>query len=138
MSPGPSQCVHAPRDGRSLTGDIRLLEAFQSDVLGNSRDVLVYLPPGYDDDQRSPRFPVLYLHDGQNVFDTSTSFAGTEWGVDETAERLVHEGRVAPLIIVAINHAGVAAGRRIRADARHASPCRRAGRRATRGSWSRS
>ena len=105
VSPGPSQCVLAPRDGRSLTGDIRLLEAFQSDALGNSRDVLVYLPPGYEDD-RERRFPVLYLHDGQNVFDTTTSFAGTEWGADETAERLVQEGRVAPLIIVAINHAG--------------------------------
>ena len=105
VSPGPSQCVQAPRDGRSLTGDIRVLEAFRSDALGNSRDVLVYLPPGYDDDQHR-RFPVLYLHDGQNVFDTSTSFAGTEWGVDETAERLIQEGRVTPLIIVAINHAG--------------------------------
>jgi predicted alpha/beta superfamily hydrolase len=102
---GPSQCVAAPRDGRSLTGDIRLLDAFQSDALGNSRDVLVYLPPGYDTDA-DHRYPVLYLHDGQNVFDTSTSFAGTEWAVDETAERLVHEGRIAPLIIVAINHAG--------------------------------
>jgi predicted alpha/beta superfamily hydrolase len=102
---GPSQCVHAPRDGRSLTGDIRLLDAFHSDALGNSRDVLVYLPPGYEIDP-DRRFPALYLHDGQNVFDTSTSFAGTEWAVDETAERLVHEGRVIPPIIVAINHAG--------------------------------
>jgi predicted alpha/beta superfamily hydrolase len=102
---GPSQCVLAPRDGRSLTGDIRLLEAFRSDALGNSRDVLVYLPPGYEADPHR-RFPVLYLHDGQNVFDATTSFAGTEWGVDETAERLVQEGRVAPLIIVAINHGG--------------------------------
>ena len=105
VPPGPIQCVHAPRDGRSLTGDIRLLEGFHSDALGNSRDVLVYLPPGYDHDQ-TRRFPVLYLHDGQNVFDTSTSFAGAEWGVDETAERLVHAGRVKPLVIVAINHAG--------------------------------
>lgn len=102
---GPSQCVPAPRDGRSLTGDIRLLEAFHSEILGNTRDVLVYLPPGYDA-QPDRHFPVLYLHDGQNVFDTSTSFAGAEWGVDETAERLIHEGRVAPLIIVAINHGG--------------------------------
>jgi predicted alpha/beta superfamily hydrolase len=106
VSPGPSQCVPAPRDGRSLTGDIRLLEAFQSDALGNSRDVLVYLPPGYEENLQR-RFPVLYLHDGQNVFDTSTSFTGTEWGVDETAEHLVQQGRVAPLIIVAINHAGL-------------------------------
>lgn len=105
MPPGPSQCVPAPRDGRSLTGDIRLLDAFHSDALGNSRDVLVYLPPGYDAEV-ARRYPVLYLHDGQNVFDATTSFAGTEWAVDETAERLVHEGRIAPLIVVAINHAG--------------------------------
>lgn len=106
VSPGPTQCVHAPRDGRSLTGDVRLLQGFRSDALGNSRDVLVWLPPGYEHDT-DRRYPVLYLHDGQNLFDTSTSFAGVEWGVDETAERLVHAGRVAPLIIVAINHAGV-------------------------------
>ena len=106
VDPGPSQCVRAPRDGRSLTGDIRLLEGFHSSALGNSRDVLVYLPAGYEDDPHR-RFPVLYLHDGQNVFDASTSFAGTEWGVDETAERLVREQRVAPLIVVAINHAGL-------------------------------
>lgn len=106
VSPGPSHSSPAPRDGRSLTGDVRLLEGFRSDVLDNRRDVLVWLPPGYDE-QRDQRYPVLYLHDGQNLFDTSTSFAGVEWGVDETAERLVHAGRVAPLIIVAINHAGV-------------------------------
>jgi predicted alpha/beta superfamily hydrolase len=105
VPPGPTHCVHAPRDGRSLTGDIRLLAAFHSDALANSRDVLVYLPPGYEDDP-GRRYPVLYLHDGQNLFDTSTSFAGTEWGVDETAERLVHDRRIAPPIIVAINHAG--------------------------------
>lgn len=82
-----------------------MLEAFHSDALGNSRHVHVYVPPGYDHEQ-SRRYPVLYLHDGQNVFDTSTSFAGTEWGVDETAEQLVREGRITPPIIVAINHAG--------------------------------
>ena len=105
VAPGPSQCTHAPREGRSLTGDVRLLEAFRSDALGNQRDVLVWLPPAYEQDP-SRRFPVLYLHDGQNVFDTSTSFAGVEWGVDETAERLVQDGRIAPPIIVAIDHAG--------------------------------
>ena len=105
MSSGPIRCIPAPRDGRSLTGDIRLLQAFHSVELGNCRDVLVYVPPAYEQDPHR-RFPVLYLHDGQNLFDTSTSFAGTEWGVDETAERLVQDGRVRPLIIVAINHAG--------------------------------
>ncbi len=105
VTSGPTQCLPAPRDGRSFTGDIRLLAAFRSDVLGNSRDVHVYLPPGYDHNHEL-RYPVLYLHDGQNVFDTSTSFAGQEWGVDETAERLIRAGQVAPLIIVAIDHAG--------------------------------
>jgi predicted alpha/beta superfamily hydrolase len=102
---GPAQCVAAPREGRTLTGDVRLLEAFRSDALDNHRDVLVWLPPDYEQDA-TRRFPVLYLHDGQNVFDTSTSFAGVEWGVDETAERLVRERRIAPPIIVAVEHAG--------------------------------
>lgn len=106
VSPGPSHSRPAPRDGRSLTGDVRLLEGFRSDVLDNRRDVLVWLPPGYDADA-DRRYPVLYLHDGQNLFDTSTSFAGVEWGVDETAQRLVQAGRIAPLIIVAINHGGL-------------------------------
>ena len=105
MPPGPIRCIHAPRDGRSLTGDVRLVQAFHSDALGNARDVLVWLPPGYDDDDAG-RHPVLYLHDGQNVFDATTSFAGAEWAVDETADRLVREGRITPPIIVAIDHAG--------------------------------
>ena len=105
VPPGPTRCTKAPREGRSLTGDIRVLEAFRSDALDNCRDVLVYLPPGYHDDP-DRRFPVLYLHDGQNVFDASTAFAGVEWGVDETAERLVEAGRISPPVIVAIDHAG--------------------------------
>ena len=49
---------------------------------------------------------MLYLHDGQNVFDAATSFAGVEWGVDETAERLVQENLIEPLIIVAVANLG--------------------------------
>lgn len=107
VAPGPAHCAPAPREGRSLTGDVRLLAAFHSDVLATSRDVLVYLPPGYD---RQPlqRYPVLYLHDGQNIFDASTSYVGEEWGVDETAECLIDAGLMAPAIIVAVNHGGAA------------------------------
>ena len=63
------------------------------------RAVQVWLPPGY---RTHPvrRYPVLYLHDGQNVFDAAA--AGAEWGVDETAQRLVEAGEVAPMIIVAV------------------------------------
>src|SRR5437667_4409815 len=69
----------------TLTGTIKRHRAFPSKILGNRRDVLVYLPPGYRRSLRT-RYPVLYLHDGENVFDAVTSFAGVEWAVDETAQ----------------------------------------------------
>ena len=67
--------------------------------------MLVYLPPGYRRFSLR-RYPVLYLHDGQNVFDAVTSFAGVEWGVDETAQRLIHRKLIEPLIIVAVANIG--------------------------------
>jgi predicted alpha/beta superfamily hydrolase len=83
---------------------VRLLEGFASDVLANRRDVLVYLPPGYETE--TSRYPVLYLHDGQNIFDGATAYVpGQEWGVDEAAERLIRARAIRPLIIVAIHHA---------------------------------
>jgi predicted alpha/beta superfamily hydrolase len=65
------------------------------------RDVLVYLPPGYERDTTA-RYPVIYFHDGNNVFDVATSFIGVEWGVDETAEKLIRAGTVRPFIAVAV------------------------------------
>jgi predicted alpha/beta superfamily hydrolase len=89
----------------TLTGNIKRHRGFPSKVLGNRRDVLVYLPPGYSRFSRT-RYPVLYLHDGQNVFDAATSFAGVEWGVDETAQRLIKQKAIEPLIIVAVANMG--------------------------------
>jgi len=89
----------------TLTGNIKRHRAFPSKILGNRRDILVYLPRGYSRLSRQ-RYPVLYLHDGQNVFDAATSFAGVEWGVDETAERLIKENLIEPLIIVAVANMG--------------------------------
>ena len=63
--------------------------------------MLVYLPPGYRQG-RERRYPVLYFQDGQNVFDAATAFAGVEWEVDETSERLVRAGSMAPTIVVAV------------------------------------
>jgi predicted alpha/beta superfamily hydrolase len=83
------------------SGDIRVHPKFHARALDNDRDILVYLPPGYKD-QRDRRYPVLYMHDGQNVFDAATSFMGVEWGADETAGRLISDGTIEPLIIVAI------------------------------------
>src|SRR5438552_5798175 len=89
----------------TLTGNIRRHRAFPSRILGNRRDVLVYLPPNYRRFSRQS-YPVLYLHDGQNVFDAATAFAGVEWGVDETVERLIRKKLIEPLIVVAIANTG--------------------------------
>jgi predicted alpha/beta superfamily hydrolase len=89
----------------TLTGNIQKHRAFPSRILKNRRDILVYLPPGYR--RFSARqYPVLYLQDGQNVFDAATSFAGVEWGVDETAQRLIRQKLIEPMIIVAIANVG--------------------------------
>lgn len=90
----------------SATGDLRLHE-FRSRIFRNTRFLRVWLPPGYDDEENaSQRYPVLYLNDGQNLFEPSTSFNGVEWQVDETADRLIREGVVPPMIIVGIDNTG--------------------------------
>lgn len=89
----------------TLCGDIRRFVAPSSEHLPRQRQLLVYLPPGYDE-RPDQRYPVLYLHDGQNVFDGATAhIPGQEWEVDETAERLIRRGSIEPLIVVAIEHA---------------------------------
>jgi len=94
------------KDRTTLTGDIRLHPLFHSRFLKRDRDVLVYLPPAYEEAEKR-RFPVLYLHDGQNIFDGETSFVrGQEWEVDETAERLIRDRSIKPVIIVGIHNAG--------------------------------
>jgi predicted alpha/beta superfamily hydrolase len=89
----------------TLTGNIQQHRGFKSKILGNRRDVLVYLPRGYRRFARN-RYPVLYLQDGQNVFDAATAFSNVEWSVDETAQRLIRKDLIEPLIIVAINNTG--------------------------------
>jgi predicted alpha/beta superfamily hydrolase len=80
--------------------NLRKHQSFRSRFLRNQRDLIVYLPPGYDE-QPDRRFPVLYLHDGQNLFDGATSFIpGMDWHVGQTADQCIYEGRVEPLIIV--------------------------------------
>lgn len=69
-----------------------------------ARRLRVWLPPGYDAEPER-RFPVLYLHDGQNLF-AGGEGSPVRWQADETAQRLVLAGAVEPMIIVAIGHAG--------------------------------
>jgi predicted alpha/beta superfamily hydrolase len=83
-------------------------EKFRSRFLRNQRDLIVYLPPRYHEQPQS-RFPVLYMHDGQNLFDAATSFVpGMDWRVGHTADDFILTGAVQPLIIVGIYNAGKA------------------------------
>lgn len=90
----------------TLTGEVRLHQSFHSKVLNNDRNVIVYLPPRYDAEKQK-RYPVFYMHDGQNLFDGATSFIpGQEWRVDEIAQSLILSGKIEPLIIVGVYNAG--------------------------------
>lgn len=88
----------------TVVGHVQALPDFESKLLGNKRDVLVWLPPQYDLEPKR-RFPVVYLHDGQNAFDAATSFAG-EWKADEAATALIGARRIEPIIMVAVPNAG--------------------------------
>jgi enterochelin esterase-like enzyme len=87
------------------SGQLRKHERFRSRFLRNQRDLIVYVPPGYDQ-QPHRRFPVLYLHDGQNLFDRATAFAGQDWNVQGAADYLIQGGAIEPLIIVGIYNTG--------------------------------
>jgi predicted alpha/beta superfamily hydrolase len=70
-------------------------------ALVEPRNVDVWLPPGYNTEKGS-RFPVIYMHDGQNLFDPASAFGGVDWGVDEAIARLVDAGDIDGAIVVGI------------------------------------
>lgn len=79
-------------------------DEFFSEALGMKRTVVVYLPSGYRRDTRR-QYPVLYVHDGQNVFDGRTSYVpGQYWRLRESADHLLAERKIEPLIMVAVYH----------------------------------
>lgn len=84
-----------------ITGRLETLEKVAAPQLGNERRVFVLLPEDYERNAAA-RYPVLYMHDGQNLFDAKASTAGAEWGIDEAAARLVQAGQMRPAIIVAV------------------------------------
>ena len=86
-------------------GRLRFHPRFPSRYLSTRRDIVVYLPPGYED-SASP-YPVLYLQDGQNLFDPATAFGGRHWRAAETADDLIRRGAIEPLIIAGVYNTGV-------------------------------
>ncbi len=90
----------------SILAKIKLHKAEGLSFLRGPRDVVVYLPPDYESD-RNRQYPVLYLHDGQNLFDPATAFLGNHWRLDEVAEEMIQGGHIEPLIIVGVYNAGI-------------------------------
>ena len=82
-------------------GQLRTFEEFPSNYLANERTLIVYEPPGYETEV-DRRYPVLYLHDGQNLFDAQTSAFGVAWDAHLTADRLISAGSIPPLLMVGI------------------------------------
>jgi predicted alpha/beta superfamily hydrolase len=75
------------------------IEPFEAEAIA-SRNVWVWLPPGYD--ASKDRYPVVYMQDGQNLFDSAKANFGVEWEIDETMTNLIASGEVRPAIIVGI------------------------------------
>lgn len=96
--PVTSETIPGPALG--VTGDRRIYPEFPSRFVA-PRNVEVWLPPGYGT-HPTERYPVLYMHDGQNVFDPASSFGGVDWAADETMTRLIRERKVRPAIVVAV------------------------------------
>lgn len=89
-------------DVRNMLEDqIKMHENFGSKHLDSPRNVLVYVPPGYETDL-GRHYPVLYMHDGQNLVRPEDAFGGVVWGVDESAQNFIVAGQIGSLIIVGI------------------------------------
>ena len=89
-----------PVTGPGVTGTVLRYPSMPSGHVA-ARNVDVWLPPGYD---REPdkHYPVLYMHDGQNLFDPATSYGGVDWGIDETMTRMIAAGEVREAIVVGV------------------------------------
>lgn len=93
----PAQAMATP------AGTLRIVDGFASPQLGNERKLRIYLPPGYDEHPQQ-RYPVLYMHDGQNLFDPKTAAYGAAWDIGSTMDKLIAAGAIAPAIVVGIDN----------------------------------
>ena len=100
-SPGATVDVY-PRFTQ-VAGTWSLAFQFTSKILGNTRGIYVYEPPTYIENSLAS-MPVLYMHDGQNLFDPSASFAGNTWQVQQTMDAAATDGSIAEAIVIGIDN----------------------------------
>lgn len=92
--------------GKVFEGKLHKRADFTSRILAGQRELVVYLPPGYDEHPEQ-HYPVMYFHDSQNVFEPHTAFVpGNHWRITETVEQLIGNGRLQPMILVGVPHGG--------------------------------
>ena len=89
----------------TIVGNVTIIEDFNMPELGRTRDIWIYVPPNYEN-STSKNYPVLYMHDGQNLFDEITSSNG-EWGIDEILERFFENGETEGVIVVGIENGDI-------------------------------
>ncbi|MDI6767598.1 MAG: alpha/beta hydrolase-fold protein, partial [Bacteroidota bacterium] len=86
---------------KNIIGTVKYHRQLEGDGLNYPRDLIVWLPPSYEIDT-SRCYPVLYMHDGQNIIDPATSFIGYDWRIDEVADSLIRSRKMKEIIIVGI------------------------------------
>jgi predicted alpha/beta superfamily hydrolase len=86
---------------QSIRGKVEYHRQLFGEGLNHKRDIIVWLPPSYEKNTKK-HYPVLYMHDGQNIFDPATAFTGYDWRVDEVADSLIKMKRIEEIIIVGI------------------------------------
>jgi predicted alpha/beta superfamily hydrolase len=86
-----------------IVGKVEYHKEVFSPILNNKRDIVVWLPIGYNP-QKNPNknYPVLYMHDGQNIMDPKTAYVGKDWRVDETVMKLIKQKKIKEIIVVGI------------------------------------
>lgn len=96
----PEVYINDP-EGAGVEGRLVYWKDVASDYLSETRHVVTWLPPGYDDNP-AKRYRVIYMSDGQNIFDPRLAYTGIDWGVDEAVMRGVRAGLYEPVIIVGV------------------------------------
>jgi len=86
---------------QTIRGKVEYHRGLIGDGLNHRRDIVVWLPPSYKK-SAAKRYPVLYMHDGQNIFDPATAFTGHDWRVDEVTDSLINLKKIEEIIIVGI------------------------------------
>ena len=85
-----------------ISGQFKIIKDFKVPQLQNTKDLYIWLPPTYQTN-KTKKYPVIYMHDGQNIFSPYSATFGNEWSVDEVMKKLIEEGKVQEAIIVGVS-----------------------------------